>query len=79
LADGECPCDVSLLYPNLEALADGRIGAGAKVGEYILLRPEAKSAVVELKKYADLVERCRNDKTRGCWCGVHTSPVMEGR
>lgn len=30
---------------NLEALSDGRIGSGAKVGEYPMLRPEAKKAL----------------------------------
>lgn len=29
------------------------------------------------QKYAEILGRCRNDKSHGCWCGVHISETME--
>lgn len=60
------------LYPNLRALAKDPMLVSLANPE---LQREAKSAVSELAKYATLVERCRFDITRGCWCGVHILPV----
>lgn len=35
-------------YPNLEALADGRVENGARIGDYPLLRSEAKAVLDEV-------------------------------
>ena len=75
---------IDTAHDNLEAIQSAQANHGIHPAEEMrqlrVERDRLAQRCEELAdyetKYAAILKRCREDKTHGCWCGVHTSDVM---